>query len=165
MELWDLYDENGNKTDKFHRRGDPLKSGDFHMIVENWIKNNNGKYLIQKRTKPLRNYKDPWSTTAGAAVQGELSITAIQRETHEEMGLHFDHSEIYFMERSFFDDFFMDVYETHWNGNIEDIIFDPKEVSKVKWVTVTDIQEMYKSQKFYSHKTFYLQRILNHSSV
>jgi isopentenyldiphosphate isomerase len=165
LELWDLYDKNGNKKEKSHRRGDPIKSGDFHMVVENWIKNDNGDYLIQKRTKPLCNYYNPWSTTAGSAIKGESSIIAIQRETQEEMGLFFELAEINFIQRSFFEDSFMDVYETVWNGNAEDIIFDPTEVSAVKWVTTTEIQEMYKSQDFYSHKTSYLQRILNHSFV
>ena len=165
MELWDLYNKDGNKINKSHSRGDPLNNGEFHMVVENWIKNNEGQYLIQKRTKPLRSYINPWSTTAGAAVVGETSILAIQRETQEEIGLIFNKYEIIFIERSFFDDFFMDVYETVWNGKIEDIIFDPKEVSEIKWVTKAKIQELYKSKEFYSHGTSYLQRILDHSFV
>ena len=161
MEIWDIYDQNGNRTDKTHRRGDPINPGDFHLVVENWIKNNNEEYLIQKRTKPLRNYIDPWSTTAGSAVKGESSILAVQRETHEEMGLFFHQSKILFIQRSFFDDFFMDVYETVWNGRIEDVVFDPKEVSEVKWVTKSEIQKMYQTRDFYSHRTTYLERILS----
>ena len=165
LEFWDIYDQKGNKTDKLHSRGEQLKSGDFHMVVENWIKNNKGEYLIQKRTKPLRNFFNPWSTTAGSAIKGESSIIAVQRETHEEMGLYFEFAELNFIKRSFFDDFFMDVYETIWNGKIEDVIFDPYEVSEVKWVCKSVLQKMYKTQEFYTHNTEYLQEVLNYSIV
>lgn len=77
MELWDLYDKDGNKTNKIHQRGLPLKPGDFHRVVENWIKNDTHQFLIQKRTKPLQNLINPWSTTAGAALKGESSNHAI----------------------------------------------------------------------------------------
>ena len=165
MEYWDLYDKNGILINKLHRRGDPLEKGDYHMVVSNWIRNNQAQYLIQKRTKPLRNYQNPWSCTAGAAVKGETSIEAIQRETVEEMGLDFEHKEFTFIERTFFDDFFMDVYETTWNGSPEDINFDPVEVADVKWVTRAELNEMYLSKDFFDHSTNYLKKLLDHSIV
>jgi len=32
-ELWDLYDEYGNKTGKLHERGTPLRAGEYHLVV------------------------------------------------------------------------------------------------------------------------------------
>lgn len=160
MEIWDVYDNRGRKTGRFHNRIDPLQPGDYHMVVENWIKNSMGEYLIQKRNKPLRHYINPWSTTAGSAVSGESSIIAVQRETAEEMGIYLKPSDFTFKQRHFFDDFFMDVYETEWNGNLEELNFDPVEVSEVRWVTLKEIQKMYKDEEFYSHKTSYLENIL-----
>jgi len=93
MEQWNLYDKDGNLLEKLHRRGDPLKNGYYHMVVSNWIKNDEGHYLIQKRNKPLREYINPWSVTAGAAIAGETNIIAIKRETLEEMGLDFHHDD------------------------------------------------------------------------
>lgn len=161
MEIWDVYDKNGNKKGRYHRRIEPLKPGDYHMVVENWIKNSKGEFLIQKRNKPLGDYNNPWSTTAGSAVSGESSISAVQRETVEEMGIDFKPSDFTFIQRHFFDDFFMDVYETEWNGNPEDLNFDPVEVAEVKWVTLSEIQKMYESGEFYSHTTDYLENLLD----
>ncbi|MGL1893632.1 MAG: NUDIX domain-containing protein [Spirochaetaceae bacterium] len=165
VELWDLYDKDGNKIDKLHKRGEPLNHGEYHMVVENWIKDDKGQYLIQKRTRPLGKYINPWSTTAGASIVGESSNLSIQRETAEEMGLLFDLSELNFIERVTFDDYFMDVYETIWNGDIKDIHFDLKEVSDVKWATQSEIQEMYRSKTFYSNKTPYLEKLLGFAGV
>nr|WP_246433988.1 NUDIX domain-containing protein [Spirochaeta isovalerica] len=131
------------------------------MVVANWIRNDKGQYLIQKRNKPLREYVDPWSVTAGSAIAGEMNIEAVQRETLEEMGLYFKQEEFRFMERTFFDDFFMDVFETTWNGRASEIDFDPVEVQDVKWVTGNELRKMYRSKDFYDHKTVYLTRILD----
>ena len=163
MEYWDLYDKNGDMINKLHRRGEPIEEGNFHMVVSNWIINNKCNYLIQKRTKPLRDYPDPWSNTAGAVITGESSVEAIQRETREEMGLYFGKKDFRFMERTFFDDFFMDVYETTWNGKSNDIKFDPIEVAGVKWVTRSELCEMYNSKDFYDHSTDYLNKLLEHA--
>jgi len=163
MEKWNLYDNKGNLTERTHRRGDPLEKGYFHMVVSNWIKNDAGYYLIQKRTKPLGDCFNPWSSTAGAALIGEKSVESVQRETKEEMGLHFSFNDLRFIERAFFDVYFLDVYETTWNGEIDDINFDPNEVADVKWVTKTEIQRMYHSKEFYDRKTNYFNKILDHS--
>lgn len=55
----------------------------------------------------------------------------------------------------------MEVYETLWNGNIEDITFNTNKVSAIKWVTQSEIKAMYTSQQFYSYKTCYLQKIID----
>jgi 8-oxo-dGTP diphosphatase len=163
MEQWNLYDKDGNLLEKLHRRGDPLDDGLYHMVVSNWIKNDEGHYLIQKRNKPLGEYINPWSVTAGAAIAGETNIEAVRRETLEEMGLDFNQEDFRFIERTFFDDFFMDVFETTWNGNVSEINFDPKEVSDVQWVTKIELQQMYNSKDFFDHKTKYLTRLLDFS--
>lgn len=161
MEYWDLYDRDGNMLDIKHVRGEPDIKGTFHMVVSNWIKDNNGNILIQKRTKPLGSLIDPWSTTAGAALMGETSLDAVQRETEEEMGLFFPKEEIRFVERVFYDVFFKDIFETIWNGRIEDVKFDPVEVADVKWVSVDQLVEMYEAKEFFDHKSEYFDRILD----
>jgi 8-oxo-dGTP diphosphatase len=163
MEYWNLYDRKGNLTKKTHRQGDPLEEGFYHMVVSNWIKNDQGYYLIQKRTKPLGNCINPWSSTAGAALIDEKSIEAVQRETREEMGLYFDFKELRFIERNFFEKYFLDVYETIWNGKIDDINFDPIEVADVKWVTRSELQRMYLSKEFYDRRTNYFNKLLDNS--
>jgi len=32
-ELWDILDENGNVTGRFHERGKPMNKGEYHLEV------------------------------------------------------------------------------------------------------------------------------------
>ena len=41
-ELWDILDENGNKTGRLHERGKPMNKGEYHLEVSVWIENDNG---------------------------------------------------------------------------------------------------------------------------
>jgi Isopentenyldiphosphate isomerase len=49
-ELWDIVDENGNKTGLLHEKGKPMRKGDYHLSVSVWILNSNGEFLISQRT-------------------------------------------------------------------------------------------------------------------
>lgn len=161
MEYWDLYDINGRKLNRTHMRGTTLRPGTYHLVVSNWIRNDKGDFLIQKRTKPLGVLNNPWSSTAGAALMGESSLEAIRRETEEEMGIAFKYEDFRFIERAIYSVFFKDVYETIWNGVISEINFDPKEVADVKWVTTDELCQMYHQSEFFDHRTGYFDSILN----
>ena len=71
MELWDVLDENGNKIGKTHERGKPMGHGEYHLVVDVWIINSRGEFLISKRT-PTK-YPDPgkWEPTCGCAIAVE----------------------------------------------------------------------------------------------
>lgn len=59
-ELWDIYDENRNKTGRFAERGVyRLKKGEYHIVVVALILNSKKEILITKRaaTKKSRTIK------------------------------------------------------------------------------------------------------------
>ncbi len=85
-EIWDIYDENRNKTGRFHRRGEILSRGDYHLVVHVWIKNSRGEFLITKRA-PNKGWPNMWETTGGSALAGDDSLAAALREVREETGL------------------------------------------------------------------------------
>lgn len=91
-EVWDIYDINRNKTERFHERGKPLTDGDFHLVVHVWKYNSAGEWLIDKRTPRYENddLGGKWETTGGAAVTGDDSLTAALREAKEELGIDLD---------------------------------------------------------------------------
>ena len=88
-ELWDIVDEHGNRTGRFHERGIPMNPGDYHPSVIVWIVNGRGEFLITQRS-PEKRAGGMWETTAGCAVAGEASLTAALREVREEVGLELD---------------------------------------------------------------------------
>ncbi len=85
-ELWDVYDVNRQKTTRTHRRGDALPKGDYHLVVDIWIRNSEGKFLITKRS-PNKGYPNMWEMTGGSALAGDDSLTAALREVQEETGV------------------------------------------------------------------------------
>lgn len=48
-ELWDIYTKDREKTGRFHRRGDPMKAGEYHLVVHVCIFNSRNQLLIQQR--------------------------------------------------------------------------------------------------------------------
>ena len=51
MEFWQLYNKNGEKINKIVKRGDKLSDDEFHIVVNAWIKNDKGEFLITERSK------------------------------------------------------------------------------------------------------------------
>lgn len=85
-ELWDIYDKNRNLTGRFHRRGDFLAEGDYHLVVHVWTQNSRGEFLLTKRS-PNKGFPNMWECTGGSALAGDNSLTAAMREVREETGL------------------------------------------------------------------------------
>lgn len=54
LEHWDLYDKQGNFTNRRVRRGEPIPAGYYHLAVDIWIINSCQEFLIQKRAPTKR---------------------------------------------------------------------------------------------------------------
>ena len=70
MELWDVYDENRVPLNRLHRRGAPMRSGEYHLTVFVWIFNRKGQLLLTKRSPEKMAYPNFWALTGGAAQAG-----------------------------------------------------------------------------------------------
>lgn len=86
MEYWDLYDANKKKIGKIVKRGDCLNDDEYHIVVNAWIRNSEGKYLISQRTAN-KSHPLMWETTGGSIIQGEDSIQGAIREVKEELNV------------------------------------------------------------------------------
>ena len=157
MELWDILDENGNKTGRTVERGKPMKQDEYHLVVNVWIKNSNGKYLISKRT-PNKTFPNMWETTSGSAITGDDSLQAALREAKEELGIDLSPSKAEFLFRlkrqnHTFPDF-VDVWLFRQDVDINDVIYQPEEVCGAKWATASEIQSMIASGEFANTFTY-----------
>ena len=99
MEYLDLYDENAKKTGKVIVRGTPIRQGEYSMSVHLYIYNNNGDFLLQKRSKSKKSLPGIWSVTCGAVSSGENSMQAGIRETKEEVGIELKEEMLQFVAR------------------------------------------------------------------
>ncbi len=86
MEYWDIYDVNKEKIGKIVKRGDYLNDDEYHIVVNAWIRNSEGKYLISQRTAN-KSHPLMWETTGGSIIQGEDSIQGVIREVKEELNV------------------------------------------------------------------------------
>lgn len=127
-ELWDVYDENRNLTGQLHRRGDPMAPGTYHLVVEAWMQNSGGEYLLTKRS-PNKGFPNMWESTCGSALAGDDSLTAVLREVREETGLILDPGRgerVLSLRRG---DNFKDIWLFRQDFDLNDVILQPGETT------------------------------------
>jgi len=74
MELYDVYDGQGNWTGKVKSRGDATNEGEYHLVAVLWLVNPQGELLIQKRAPDMRFQPNKWAFTGGAVLAGAAGI-------------------------------------------------------------------------------------------
>lgn len=73
-EIWDLYDENRKLLGKDHVRGEQLPIDGYHLVVNVWIRNSKGEYLISQRSANRPTFPLMWECVGGSVVKGEDSM-------------------------------------------------------------------------------------------
>ena len=143
MELWDIYDKDRNKTGRTMKRGEPMKDGDYHLVVHICIFSSDGKMLIQQRQP----FKDGWSnlwdiTVGGSSVAGDTSIDAAVREVREEVGIQLSPAELRKTMTIDFGHGFDDFYTVTKDVDISSLKLQYEEVQQVKWADADEIKSM-----------------------
>lgn len=141
-ELWDVYDEDRNLTGRLHRRGDPLKPGERHLVVHIWLRNVEGKFLLTKRA-PTKGYPNMWECTGGSALAGDDSLTAAIREVLEETGLTVLAENGRCIYTYPIRNNFTDVWLFDTEALIEDVVLLEGETTDAKYATREEIMQMY----------------------
>ncbi len=162
VEYWDLYDKDKNKINKIVKRGDKLNDGEYHLVVNAWIKNDKNEFLITQRS-PNKSHPLMWECTGGSALTGEDSITAAIREVKEELGIDVDRDSAkyigstlrYYPNRPDI----LDVWLFKSNVNIEEVKIQAEEVNDVMWANKEKIIELYQNGKFEANA--YFEDIIN----
>ena len=138
-ELRDLYDKNGNKTNKNYKKGDPIPKGYYPMVVMVVIRNSNGDFLMQKRVEAKGG---DWGVTGGHPKSGETPIEGIITEVKEELGL--DFSENDFIEYDSGCDG-KDCYKMYYvtkDIDISKIKIQQEELTEVRWFSMDELKRM-----------------------
>ncbi|MBI4979399.1 MAG: NUDIX domain-containing protein [Spirochaetes bacterium] len=162
MEIWDILDETGALTGRTVERGRKIAPGDYHLVVHIWIIDESGNMLIQKRSPDLSWMPGIWAATGGAAIQGEDSITAALRETHEELGLCIAPEKFTLLTRQRRADDFSDIWIARGQrSEFSDIVMCP-EVADTRWVTWGGLSAMIADGTFVRYDYF---DILSHAVV
>jgi len=156
MEIFDLYDEQGNLTNKLMSRGGTNLVGEYHLVTHIWIRNTQGEYLIQQRNKLDDPIPFQWAATGGAVLAGETSIQATIRETWEELGLKLDEIDFRRLKSYFIEDakanYITDLYLVEKDIQLDTLRLDKTEVKAVTYKTMAQIKDMIRDELFWDYE-------------
>ncbi len=147
MELWDIYNENGELTGRTLERGGVQAPGDYHLAVTVTVVNSQGEVLCTLRSMEKSVYPGVWENPGGGALSGETSLSAAVRELLEETGMSALPEELVFLSRRKAEGFFMDVYGLVRDVPAEELILQPHEVDGAKWVPIDEWEQKAKARE------------------
>lgn len=150
-EIWQLYYHNGEPIDGegWLARKDNPNGKDTEIVgvavVFLYRKNSKGEleFLWQRRSEKIDRYPGDWDISAGGHINlGESIVEAAIRETREEIGAEITAEDLYFVTmRSFNKNRFAWVYLVDWTDRVEEFHFDDQEVSEVRWIKHSEMEE------------------------
>lgn len=148
-ELWDIYDKDRKKTGKLHRRDEPMRPGEYHLVVHVCIFNSKNQMLIQQRQPFKSGWNNMWDlTVGGSAVAGDNSRQAAEREVYEEIGLKIDLSDVLPKFTITFSCGFDDYYLIYMDVDLSTLTLQKEEVQRVKWADKEEILQMQENGTF-----------------
>ena len=159
-EMIDVLDENGIKTGEILPRSEVHRRGLWHRIIVVAVVNDKNEILLQQRSHNKDKNPDMWDISiTGHISSGQDSLSAAAREINEEvsvnLGYKIDIKEFRYMfsfrkeqivnenhiDRQYYDFFVLRKNEL----NESDIVFQETEVQKIKFVTLSELNEMRKN--------------------
>lgn len=149
MELWDIYDENKQRTGRTMKRNDwSMEPGDYHLTVLGVVSRPDHKFLITKRVMSKSWAPGWWEISGGAALSGEDSKDAVIREIKEETGLDVSNAKggyafTYKRENpEEKNNYFVDVYRFEMDFSEKDVTIQEEEAADFQIASLEEIQEL-----------------------
>ena len=119
------------------------------QIVTIFIQNNQGEFLIQKRSNK-KNGK--YAITSGHTEENEKREQRIIREVKEELGIDIKKEDIKLFYNTEIDKKLYNLYYLKKDINISDLCLQKEEVEKVKWCTQEEVEQLIKNKEFYENQ-------------
>jgi len=146
-----ILDKYGNKTGKTKERVKPMEmiEGEYYLMVDIWILNNQGEFLISKRVPTVNPEPDRWQPTCGCVIAGEDSISAALREVNEELGLVLSPKNSQLVKRYIaWDKAIIDVWLFRQDFLINEVVLQPTETNDAMWSTKDSIIQLINDDRF-----------------
>lgn len=152
MEKWDILNADGVPTGKTTLRGKcNLKAGEYHLVVHIWVVSSRGKFLLQRRSDNKKLMPGEWAATGGAAISGECSYTAANRELYEELGIPSNKQTLKKIARVKRRNSLLDIWFINIDIKSEDLRLQEDEVAEVRWVERDEFKSMIKNGEFHNY--------------
>ena len=102
-----------------------------------------------------------WAATGGAAVSGENSFTAANRELYEELGIKSNEDTLKKLVRIKRKNSLVDIWAIRVSPETEQIRLQQSEVAEVKWVSRSQLEQMIENGEFHNYGKPYFQRVFD----
>ena len=161
MELLNVYDNEGNVTERVVPRGDKsvvLSDNEHIGVVVVFIENSKGEFLMQKTSVEKGS---EYSSTGGHVDAGETHLTSILREIKEELGIEVDSNELEYLGFMLYDKPIRFMYYLKKDIDIKDIVVQEEEVEFVKWLSVEEIKDLINKGEFRKGNIVAFEKILD----
>ena len=158
LELRDLYDENGNITGKTYHKGEPVPEGFYPMVVMVVIRNQEGKFLMQKRSL---NKGGDWGVTGGHPKAGETPIEGIITEVQEELGLDFSNENFIEFDSGCDGKDCYKMYFVNKNVDIASVKIQEEELSEVRWFSMDELKSMVEKKELNENQIACFVKVCN----
>ena len=152
-EFWDVYDEQRLPLGKQHRRGTPLKEGEYHLVVDIVVINTDGRVLIDRRSPKKRNCPNYWEFTSGSVLAGEESRQGAQRELSEELGIKVDADKLTLLGSTQLDHRLVDTYMLITHVDLDKLVLQDNEVAEARLVTLQQLDEICRTGRTWCRTT------------
>ena len=162
LELWDIYDIHKQKKGKTIYRGQRMNDDEYHLFVQVWLINDEGKYLCQQRSKNMK-WPLMWCANGGNAKSGEDGYTCARREIKEELKIDIKDLEGYMFNSCIYKEdnqnYFCDSFVYVFNKDIKDIDYQKEEIEKLEYMDIKKVRELMKTKDFFTYDEDYLQAL------
>jgi len=153
MELWAVLDEHGNKTGKIIERGTELERGEYRLLVDVWIINENNEFLISKRIPTKQPFPGKWNPVCGSVIAGEDSISGALRETKEELGITLNPQNGRLVKRFItWKTAIIDVWLFSQAVDINSVVLQKEETDDVMWATSSLVKQIVDKNDFIDYE-------------
>ncbi len=160
MEKWDILNAEGIPTGKIALRGHSnLRPGEYHLVVHIWIMSSKGDFLIQRRSDQKKLMAGEWAATGGAAIAGENSYTAANRELFEELGIPSNKQTLKKLTRIKRRNSLLDVWFIKTDIKIEQLRLQKDEVAEARWINRDDFKQMIKNGQYHNYGDEYFETV------
>lgn len=162
MEKWDILNADGVPMGKTTLRGRcNLKQGEYHLVVHIWIVSSHGEFLIQRRSDSKKLMPGEWAATGGAAISGEDSYTAANRELYEELGIPSNKQTLKKLTRIRRRNSLLDIWFINTDIASHKLRLQKDEVAEARWVSREQFKSMIENGEFHNYGKEYFDTVFN----
>lgn len=159
MEWLELFDINENCLNKKILRGITPNINEYVMIVYIFIKNSEGKYLLEKNSAT-----EKW-VVPGGHVNEVNPINSIKRECMEELGLNIEVNNLQSIETLSNNNRLFKLYYLELDLDINNIVVQKEEVKEVGFFSIDEIDNMIEDGSFRKNNIIFIDCLKKYKGV